>query len=288
MPLRLGGRTLADGELAVMAIVNRTPDSFYDRGATFEDRAALDAVARAVDEGAAIVDIGGVKAGPGDPVDAAEEQRRVTTFVAAVRGRHPAIAISVDTWRHEVARSACAEGADLVNDAWGGVDPQLVDVAAEAGAGYVCTHAGGLAPRTRPHRVAYDDVVADILERTVALADRAVAAGVARDEVLIDPGHDFGKNTRHSLEATRRLGEMVATPAGPSWSPCPTRTSSARPSTCRWTSASSARWPPHPSAPGWARGCSGPTTSPQTRATLDMVEAIRGTRQPAVARRGLA
>ena len=84
-------------------------------------------------------------------------------------------------------------------------------MAAEAGAGIVCTHAGGLPPRTRPHRVAYDDVVADIVARTTALAEAAVAAGVDRERVLIDPGHDFGKNTRHSLEATRRLDELVAT-----------------------------------------------------------------------------
>ena len=84
-------------------------------------------------------------------------------------------------------------------------------MAAEAGAGIVCTHAGGLPPRTRPHRVTYDDVVADIVARTTALAEAAVAAGVDRERVLIDPGHDFGKNTRHSLEATRRLDELVAT-----------------------------------------------------------------------------
>jgi dihydropteroate synthase len=110
-----------------------------------------------------------------------------------------------------VAREALAAGADVVNDAWGGVEPELAEVAAEAGAGIVCTHAGGLPPRTRPHRVAYDDVVADVVARTTALARAAVAAGVDRERVLVDPGHDFGKNTRHSLEATRRLDELVAT-----------------------------------------------------------------------------
>ncbi|MCW2695264.1 MAG: folP, partial [Modestobacter sp.] len=91
------------------------------------------------------------------------------------------------------------------------VDPELAGVAAAAGAGIVCTHAGGLPPRTRPHRVSYPDVMADVITRTTALAEAAVAAGVHRDRVLVDPGHDFGKNTRHSLEVTRRLGEMVAT-----------------------------------------------------------------------------
>jgi dihydropteroate synthase len=84
-------------------------------------------------------------------------------------------------------------------------------VAAEYGTGLVCSHAGGLPPRTRPHRVEYDDVMADVLDRTLALADRAVALGVAPARVLIDPAHDFGKNTWHSLEITRRLGELVAT-----------------------------------------------------------------------------
>jgi len=209
--LRLGTRVFGPGEYAVMAIVNRTPDSFFDHGATFAADAALRAVEAAVADGADIVDIGGVKAGPGASVDAAEELRRTVPTVAAVRERFPDIAISIDTWRAEVAREALAAGADVVNDAWGGVEPELAEVAAEAGAGIVCTHAGGLPPRTRPHRVAYDDVVADVVARTTALARAAVAAGVDRERVLVDPGHDFGKNTRHSLEATRRLDELVAT-----------------------------------------------------------------------------
>ena len=209
--LRLGALDVPDGAFVVMAIVNRTPDSFFDRGATFGLSAAVERVDRAVAEGADMVDIGGVKAGPGDEVDAAEEIRRTVDLIAAIRATHPALPISIDTWRASVAREALAAGANVVNDAWGGVDPELAGVAAEAGGGLVCTHAGGLPPRTRPHRVRYDDVVADIIERTTALASAAVAAGVDRERVLIDPGHDFGKNTRHSLEATRRLDELVAT-----------------------------------------------------------------------------
>jgi dihydropteroate synthase len=209
--LRLGALDVPDGRLVVMAIVNRTPDSFYDRGATYELAAAVERVDRVVAEGADMVDVGGVKAAPGEEVDAAEEIRRTVDLVAAIRGRHPTLPISIDTWRAEVAKEALAAGADVVNDAWGGVDPSLAEVAAAAGAGIVCTHAGGLTPRTRPHRVQYDDVVADIVARTTALASAAVEAGVDRERVLIDPGHDFGKNTRHSLEATRRLGELVDT-----------------------------------------------------------------------------
>jgi dihydropteroate synthase len=209
--LRIGALDVPEGSLVVMAIVNRTPDSFYDRGATYELARAVERVDQVVAEGADMVDVGGVKAAPGEEVDATEEIRRTVDLVAAIRAAHPALPISIDTWRAEVAREVLAAGADVVNDAWGGVDPELAVVAAEAGAGIVCTHAGGLPPRTRPHRVAYDDVVADIVTRTTALAEAAVSAGVDRERVLIDPGHDFGKNTRHSLEATRRLGELVDT-----------------------------------------------------------------------------
>jgi dihydropteroate synthase len=210
-PLRLGRRVFGPDELVVMAVVNRTPDSFFDQGSYVDDAAALAAVDRAVAEGAAIVDVGGVKAGPGEPVDPAEEIRRTAGFVAAVRSRHPDLVISVDTWRAEVGRVVCAEGADLLNDAWGGHDPGLAEVAAAAGAGLVCSHTGGLPPRTDPHRVAYADVVADVVATVSGLAERAVAAGVRRDGILVDAAHDFGKNTYHSLEVTRRLGELAAT-----------------------------------------------------------------------------
>jgi dihydropteroate synthase len=211
VPLVLGSHEFGDDELLVMAIVNRTPDSFYDRGATFHDTAALERVEHAVAAGAALVDVGGVKAGPGREVDVAEEIRRTAPFVAAVRERHPDLVISVDTWRAEVAREAVAAGADLINDTWSGADPQLAEVAAEAGVGLVCSHVGPQAPRTRPHRVAYDDVMADVVRRTTYLAEDAVRLGVREDAVLVDPTHDFGKTTRHSLEVTRRLDELVAT-----------------------------------------------------------------------------
>ncbi|GAA2646525.1 dihydropteroate synthase [Nonomuraea recticatena] len=209
--MRLHGREFGPGEYAVMAVVNRTPDSFFDRGRTYGFGAALEAVAQAVEGGADIVDIGGVKAGPGETVDAHEEIRRVADLVSAVRERHPELIISVDTWRAEVGDVVAKAGADLLNDTWGGVDPGLAEVAARHGVGLVCAHAGRVEPRTRPHRIAYADVVADVVSYTVELAGRAVAAGVARESILIDPAHDFGKNTFHSLEVSRRLDEMTAT-----------------------------------------------------------------------------
>jgi len=196
----------------VMAIVNRTRDSFYDRGSTFADDAALAKVDDAVAQGADIVDIGGVRAGShGESVDAAEEARRVVPFVAEVRARHPEVVISVDTWRHEVGRAVCREGADLINDTWAGADPLLAEVAAEFGVGIVCSHTGGAAPRTDPHRVRYADVVAEVVDELVGRAERMVALGVPGAGVLIDPTHDFGKNTWHGLELLRRLDELVAT-----------------------------------------------------------------------------
>ncbi|MGY0536476.1 dihydropteroate synthase [Nocardioides sp. YJ-D4] len=209
--LRLGRHAFGDDEALMMAIVNRTPDSFFDKGATWAEDAAFERVRLVASQGAEIVDIGGIKAAPGAEIGAAEEKARVVDFVARVREEFPALVISVDTWRAEVGDAVCAAGADLINDAWGGADPELVDVAAAHGAAIVCTHTGGVTPRTRPYRIEYDDVVRDAIDSTLGYAQRALDAGVAKDSIVIDPAHDFGKNTFHSLEITRRLGEMVAT-----------------------------------------------------------------------------
>lgn len=211
--LTFRGRRLVRDRALVMAIVNRTPDSFYDKGATFAPGVALDAVRRAVDDGADIIDIGGVKAGPGELVDAEEEVRRTVPFIDRVRSELPDVVISIDTWRADVGRRCLDVGADIVNDTWAGADPGLVDVAAELGAGFVCSHTGGAEPRTRPHRVAYDDVVIDVITETTRAAADAVERGVPREGVLIDPTHDFGKNTWHGLELLRRVEELVA----PGW-----------------------------------------------------------------------
>ena len=210
-PLRLGRSEFGPEQTLVMAIVNRTPDSFYRPGITWDERVALDRVHEAVAEGADIIDIGGVPAKPGDEVSSEEEIRRTVPFVAAVRAAHPGVVISVDTWRHDVGRAACEAGADLLNDTWGGWDPKLIEVAAEFGAAIVCSHAGGVPPRTRPFRLRYDDVVADVLGTVLGLAGRALRAGVDPARIIIDPAHDFGKNTWHSLEVTRRLRELTET-----------------------------------------------------------------------------
>lgn len=200
-----------DGLAVVMAIINTTPDSFYDQGAT---RNFDDALARAesvIAQGARIVDIGGVKAGPGEYVSPQAERDRVVPLIAAVHQRFPDITISVDTWRSSVADEAIAAGATLVNDTWAGHDPELSAVAGQHGVGYVCSHTGGVIPRTRPYRVHFDDVVADVIRETTEQAERAVSRGVPEDMIFIDPTHDFGKNTFHGLELLRRIDEIVDT-----------------------------------------------------------------------------
>ena len=209
--LRLGSHAFPAGQPLIMAIVNRTPDSFFRPGLTWDESAAMARVHDVIAEGADIVDVGGVPAAPGAYVDAAEEIGRTAGFIAAIRASYPDIVISVDTWRHEAGRAACEAGADLINDSWGGFDERLAEVAAEFGAGLVCAHVGPQQPRTRPFRVSYPDVMADVLARTQQLADAAVKAGVDPARIVIDAAHDFGKNTWHSLEVTRRLDEMTAT-----------------------------------------------------------------------------
>lgn len=208
--LRLRGRELDLRRGVVMAIVNRTPDSFYSAARFDDDDAALDAVADAVAAGAEIVDVGGVRAGRGPRVEPAEEIARVVPVVAAVRDRFPDVVLSVDTWRTEVAREAVAAGADLLNDTWAGHDPGVARVAAEAGVGLVVTHTGGARPRTDPLRVDYPGgVVADVVAELAAGAARATELGVDPAAILVDPTHDFGKNTWHSLELVRHTARVV-------------------------------------------------------------------------------
>jgi dihydropteroate synthase len=207
--VRLGARTYDESARLVMGIVNVTPDSFYDRGRAYALAPALEQVAQMVADGADIIDVGGVKAGLGPEVTPTQEIARIEALVGCVREKHPDVAISIDTWRSEVARAVLPAGADLVNDAWGGYDPRLAEVAAEFGAGLVCTHTGGLAPRTYTRRVRYADLLGEVTRFLSELAERAIAAGVAPDRIVLDPGHDFNKNTWHSLELTRRLDELV-------------------------------------------------------------------------------
>jgi dihydropteroate synthase len=192
---------------AVMAIINRTPDSFYDRGANFGLDAAIAAAERALAEGADWLDMGGVKAGPGPEVTEAEELDRVLPLVEALRERTDAV-LSVDTFRAGVAAQVLEAGADVINDPSGLHDPELAAVTADRGGALVVMHTGG-PPRTRPHRSAYPDVVADVRAFLAERAAVARGAGLLAERIVVDPGHDFHKNTYHSLELTRRLEELT-------------------------------------------------------------------------------
>jgi dihydropteroate synthase len=208
-PVRtIGARTFDfSRRVVVMGIVNRTVDSFYDRGATFALDEAVAAAQRAVADGADWVDIGAVPFSPlAARVDERTELERLLPVVEAVRAGTDAV-ISVDTVRAEVARGALQAGADAVNDTSGLHDPDMAGVVADAGATLVVTHSRA-APGHQLLGPRYDDVVAEVADFLLDRAACAVEHGVAKDRIVIDPGHDLNKNTVHSLELTRRLGEL--------------------------------------------------------------------------------
>jgi len=186
-----------------MAIVNRTPDSFYDAGANFALADALAASLRAVEEGADWVDIGGVPFAPGEPLDPIEEAARVVPVIRALREASDVV-ISVDTFHAEVARRSIEAGANVINDTTGLSDPDLAGVVAESEASLVLVHSRAQ-PRTHFARPHYDDVAAEVRDYLAVRIDRARAAGVPRERLFVDPGHDLNKNTLHSLELTRKL-----------------------------------------------------------------------------------
>jgi len=201
-----GGVLDLSRHLAVMAIVNRTPDSFYDRGATYALDAAVAAGAAAVEAGAEIIDVGGVKFAPGPPVPVEEEIARV---VPVVRELAPLAYVSVDTFRPEVARAAIEAGAAIVNDTTGLHDPAMADVIAAGGAGVVIAHSLA-APRTQHPLPHYDDVIGDVAAFLAHRRDVALERGVPASRIVLDPGHDLNKSTRQTLELTRRLDELTA------------------------------------------------------------------------------
>ncbi|MFI7616001.1 dihydropteroate synthase [Nonomuraea terrae] len=210
-PVRRIGRREFDFErqVAIMAIVNRTPNSFHDQGRTFALDSAVSAAVKAVEQGADWVDIGGFAfSAAQDPIEAAEEIERVVPVITRVRAATDAV-ISVDTHRPEVARAAVEAGADVINDTNGLREPGMAEVAAETGAAVVVTHSLG-GPGRRVLRPSYADVVAEVAAYLRERVAYALKAGVGPDKIVIDPGHDLNKNTFHSLELTRRLEEITA------------------------------------------------------------------------------
>ncbi|MGF1648394.1 MAG: dihydropteroate synthase [Kineosporiaceae bacterium] len=207
---RIGGVVFDfESTTAVMAIVNRTPDSFYDSGSTFSLEAALDRSREVVSQGADWVDVGGVPFSPlAGRVSPEEECRRIVPLVEAVRDMGDVV-VSVDTYRSSVAAAALSAGAAVINDTSGLGDPRMAQVIAEAGGGVVITHSKA-PPGEILDAPAYADVCGEVLAFLAERAAVAVASGVSPDRIFVDPGHDLNKNTLHSLEVTRNISQFAA------------------------------------------------------------------------------
>ncbi|MEM7272788.1 MAG: dihydropteroate synthase [Actinomycetota bacterium] len=186
----------------VMGILNRTPDSFYDAGEYWAFDDFLRKAEALVDDGADFLDVGGVKAGPGDEVTLEEELERVVPAVEALRTRFD-VPLSVDTWRADVLQRCIEAGADIGNDISGFADPDYLPVAAAGGASVVATHIR-LAPRVPDPDPVYDDLVGDVRTFLADRAKRALDAGIPRERIVIDAGLDLGKTRRMSWELLHR------------------------------------------------------------------------------------
>ena len=185
----------------VMGILNRTTDSFYDHGSYYDLDRFFERADQLVQEGADVLDVGGVKAGPGPEVTEPEELERVVPVIAALRERFD-VPLSVDTWRAPVARAAFDAGAVIGNDISGFADDQYLPVAAEAGATVVATHIR-LRPRVADPDPHYDDVTATVVEFLSERRQRALEVGVAHDRIVVDAGLDLGKTAAQSLQLLR-------------------------------------------------------------------------------------
>lgn len=210
----LGGTVISRSRPAVMAIINLTTDSFYGPARYSTALEAVAAAEQALADGATIIDLGAVRAGEeGEWVTAAQEIDRLRPVVDLLRGQRPDLIISVDTWRSEVVGALADLRIDLVNDTWAGHDPYVVHAAAEVGAGIVCSHTGGLPPRTDPRGVSYppepDGIVSSVVAELMAGANRALGAGIPPSRILLDPTLDFGKTTNHSLSLLRNTATVV-------------------------------------------------------------------------------
>jgi len=180
----------------VMGILNRTPDSFYDQGSYFGFEDFLRKAEQLVADGADFLDVGGVKAGPGDEVSEQEELDRVVPAIEALRSRFD-LPLSVDTWRASVAKSCFEAGACIGNDISGFADPEYLDVCSAAGASVVATHIR-LAPRVPDPDPQYEDVVLSVCEFLADRAARARTAGIPRERIMVDAGLDLGKSELQS------------------------------------------------------------------------------------------
>jgi dihydropteroate synthase len=191
----------------VMGILNRTKDSFYGPAATFELDAFFARADRLVSEGADLLDVGGVKAGPGDEVSEEEELGRVVPVVAELKKRFD-LPISIDTWRASVAQACFEVGACVGNDISGFADPDYLDVAAKASATVVATHIR-LRPRVADPNPHYDDVTSSVHEFLLERRRWALEAGIPADRIIVDAGLDLGKTAGQSLQLLRDSSRLA-------------------------------------------------------------------------------
>ncbi len=191
----------------VMGILNRTPDSFYDAGQYWDFDDFLTKAEKLVAEGADVLDVGGVKAGPGPEVTEAEEMDRVVPAIEALKKRFD-LPISVDTWRASVARESYGVGAAVGNDISGFADPNFLHEAVEAGASVVACHVR-LAPRVADPEPEYDDLMGEVSRFLSERARWAVDAGILPRRIMLDAGHDLGKTPQMSAELLRRSDELA-------------------------------------------------------------------------------
>jgi dihydropteroate synthase len=210
---RTGRGTVPLDRPRIMGILNVTPDSFWDGGRHAGVDAALRQAERLVAEGADLIDVGGESTRPGArPVPAAEERGRVRPVVEAISAEWPELIVSVDTVKAEVAAAALDAGAGVVNDVSGlRLDPRLGAVCADAGAGLVVMHSRGTVDRMARYETADygKDVVGEVVTELRAALERARAAGVGSDAVVLDPGLGFSKRTAHSVAVLRELGRVL-------------------------------------------------------------------------------
>lgn len=193
-----------------MGILNVTPDSFSDGGLFFDGETAVQRGLAMLAEGAVVVDVGGESTRPGAaPVPAAEEAARVVPVIAALAQKAPQALLSVDTYKPEVAAQALACGAHMVNDVTAGRDPRMLETVAAAGAAIVLMHMRGT-PQTMQQDTHYTHVVAEVAEFLAARAEAALAAGIPKEHVFLDPGIGFGKDVNGNLALLQALPDLAA------------------------------------------------------------------------------
>ena len=195
--------------MLVMGILNVTPDSFADGGINFETHIAITRGLEMIDEGVDIIDIGGESTRPGaERVSAQEEQARVIPVITGLAGK--GVALSIDTMRAQTAQLAVQAGASIVNDVSGGAaDPEMFATIAHLGCKYTLMHWRGHSVDMNSKAI-YNDVIKEVIDEVTLQLDKALAAGIKRENIILDPGIGFAKDPEHNWEILKRIDEFIA------------------------------------------------------------------------------